>query len=84
MWKLELTYSLYLTQNDGTLTGADEAAKLPIKTFASGPTNSMAGAAFLFGLGRKRGEEKSSQVLGVDIGGATTDICALLQSGLPR
>ncbi|KAF4624140.1 hypothetical protein G7Y89_g14033 [Cudoniella acicularis] len=49
MRELELKCPLYLTQNDGTLCGADEAAKLPIKTFASGPTNSMTGAAFLAG-----------------------------------
>jgi len=85
MRKLELTCPLYLTQNDGTLTKADEAARLPIKTFASGPTNSMTGAAFLAGLDRQRdGEEKASQVLVVDIGGTTTDICALLPSGFPR
>lgn len=85
MRKLELSCALYLTQNDGTLTGAEEAAKLPIKTFASGPTNSMTGAAFLAGMDRKReGEENVSQVLVVDIGGTTTDICALLPSGFPR
>jgi N-methylhydantoinase A/oxoprolinase/acetone carboxylase beta subunit len=85
MCKLELSCSLYLTQNDGTLTGADEAAKLPIKTFASGPTNSMTGAAFLAGLDRNREcDERGNQVLVVDIGGTTTDICALLPSGFPR
>ncbi|KAE8441773.1 hypothetical protein EG329_004331 [Mollisiaceae sp. DMI_Dod_QoI] len=83
MKKLRLSCPLYLTQNDGTLTGADDAAKLPIKTFASGPTNSMTGAAFLAGLDKGHGDT-SSQVLVVDIGGTTTDICALLPSGFPR
>jgi N-methylhydantoinase A/oxoprolinase/acetone carboxylase beta subunit len=85
--KLKLSCTLYLTQNDGTVTGADEAAKLPIKTFASGPTNSMTGAAFLAGLDKAgSGAEASpmSQILVVDIGGTTTDICALLPSGFPR
>ncbi|CZR69976.1 probable N-methylhydantoinase A/acetone carboxylase, beta subunit [Phialocephala subalpina] len=83
MRRLKLSCPLYLTQNDGTLTEADDGAKLPIKTFASGPTNSMTGAAFLAGLDRTRGDT-SSQVLVVDIGGTTTDICALLPSGFPR
>jgi N-methylhydantoinase A/oxoprolinase/acetone carboxylase beta subunit len=87
MKKLQLSCPLYLTQNDGTLTGADEAAKLPIKTFASGPTNSMTGAAFLAGLDKPRvpgDTDAGSQILVVDIGGTTTDICALLPSGFPR
>jgi N-methylhydantoinase A/oxoprolinase/acetone carboxylase beta subunit len=83
MRNLKLSCPLYLTQNDGTLTEADDAARLPIKTFASGPTNSMTGAAFLAGLDKSRGDS-SSQVLVVDIGGTTTDICALLPSGFPR
>lgn len=87
MKQLQLSCPLYLTQNDGTLTGADEAAKLPIKTFASGPTNSMTGAAFLAGLDKPRvpdDPDSTTQVLVVDIGGTTTDICALLPSGFPR
>jgi N-methylhydantoinase A/oxoprolinase/acetone carboxylase beta subunit len=87
MKKLQLSCPLYLTQNDGTLTGADQAAKLPIKTFASGPTNSMTGAAFLAGLDKPRvpgDTDAASQILVVDIGGTTTDICALLPSGFPR
>lgn len=83
MSKLDLKCSLYLTQNDGTLTDATSAAELPIKTFASGPTNSMIGAAFLQGLDIDRGLS-DKQVLVVDVGGTTTDICALLPSGFPR
>ncbi|MFN8511802.1 MAG: hypothetical protein U0841_04250 [Chloroflexia bacterium] len=41
---------LYLSQNDGTLIDADYAARHPVLTFASGPTNSMRGAVFLSGL----------------------------------
>lgn len=93
MRRLELTCPLYLSQNDGTLMDADAAAEYPIKTFASGPTNSMTGAAFLAGLdkpktlnlegGLEEGGE-THQVIVVDIGGTTTDVCALLPSGFPR
>ncbi len=92
--RLELSCPLYLSQNDGTLVGADEAAEYPIKTFASGPTNSMTGAAFLAGLDKPRVlqvdkeggglAEEQHQVIVVDIGGTTTDVCALLPSGFPR
>ncbi|KAH8655435.1 hypothetical protein BX600DRAFT_469632 [Xylariales sp. PMI_506] len=94
MRKLQLRCPLYLSQNDGTLIDADSAADFPIKTFASGPTNSMTGAAFLAGLNKPRAlqvdgpvtalVEAEHQVLVVDIGGTTTDVCALLPSGFPR
>ncbi|EEP81448.1 conserved hypothetical protein [Uncinocarpus reesii 1704] len=85
MSDLHLSCELYLTQNDGTLTDAVTASEFPIKTFASGPTNSMTGAAFLAGLDRQ--ETKTSnerQVLVIDVGGTTSDVCALLPSGFPR
>ncbi|KAG5988083.1 hypothetical protein E4U43_004837, partial [Claviceps pusilla] len=136
MERLRLTCPLYLCQNDGTLIDADTAADFPIKTFASGPSNSMSGAAFLAGLDKKyaqtlpvlgrgadstgkvgrvfdrasldmssvggreedgeetdeegekreekKGEQLEPQILVVDIGGTTTDVCALLPSGFPR
>lgn len=71
---LGLTCPLYLTQNDGTLMAADFAERHPVFTIASGPTNSMRGAAFLTGL-------KDAAV--IDIGGTTTDI-GLLVAGFPR
>ena len=88
MCRLRLGCPLYLSQNDGTLISAEAAAAYPIKTFASGPTNSMTGAAFLAGLD-SRGAASSAdadgfQTLVVDIGGTTTDVCALLPSGFPR
>ncbi|KAK5957418.1 hypothetical protein OHC33_001792 [Knufia fluminis] len=83
MKDLDLTCPLFLTQNDGTLIEASAAAHLPIKTFASGPTNSLMGAAFLQGQG-SISELQDKQVLVVDIGGTTSDICALLPSGFPR
>ena len=82
--ELKLSCPLYLTQNDGTLTDAAVAAELPIKTFASGPTNSLMGAAFLQGLDHGDNRFVDKQIVVVDIGGTTTDICALLPSGFPR
>lgn len=88
MTRLSLTCPLYLSQNDGTLTDVDSALKFPIKTFASGPTNSAMGAAFLADLDKPQAvdwsERKPQQVIVVDIGGTTTDVCALLPSGFPR
>lgn len=86
MAQLRLECPLYLTQNDGTLTDAATAAELPIKTFASGPTNSMTGAAYLAGLDKGTASHLRSdtQVLVVDVGGTTSDVCGLLPSGFPR
>jgi len=64
----------YLTQNDGTLMDAAYAARFPVLTFASGPTNSIRGAAFLSGV---------SDAIVVDIGGTTSDVGAL-RKGFPR
>ncbi|EFW17537.1 hypothetical protein D8B26_000238 [Coccidioides posadasii str. Silveira] len=85
MSDLHLSCQLYLTQNDGTLTDAAAASEFPIKTFASGPTNSMTGAAFLAGLDRQGAKSSSErQILVIDVGGTTSDVCALLPSGFPR
>lgn len=64
----------FLTQNDGTLMDAAFAERFPVLTFASGPTNSMRGAAFLSGV---------QDAIVVDIGGTTTDVGSL-QKGFPR
>lgn len=64
----------FLTQNDGTLMDAAFAEKFPVLTFASGPTNSMRGAAFLSGV---------RDAIVVDIGGTTSDVGSL-QKGFPR
>ena len=71
---LNLQVPFYISQNDGTLMSADYAEKYPVLTFASGPTNSMRGAAFLSGL---------EDAIVVDIGGTTSDI-GVLQHGFPR
>ena len=65
---------LFLTQNDGTLLSLDDAAEYPVLTFASGPTNSMRGAAMLAGI---------DEGLVVDVGGTTADFGALV-AGYPR
>jgi N-methylhydantoinase A/oxoprolinase/acetone carboxylase beta subunit len=65
---------LFITQNDGTLMSIDRAKQYPVLTIASGPTNSLRGAAFL---------SKLSDALVVDVGGTTTDI-GILKNGFPR
>ncbi len=54
----------FVSQNDGTLMSAEFVERYPVLTFASGPTNSMRGAAFLAGA-------KNAMV--VDIGGVRTN-----------
>lgn len=65
---------LFVSQNDGTVMDLDFTRRYPVNTFASGPTNSMRGAAFLSGL---------SECVVVDVGGTTTDV-GMLQNGYPR
>lgn len=65
---------IYLSQNDGTLMSVDYAERYPVATFASGPTNSMRGAAFL-------SDVRDCAV--VDVGGTTSDV-GVLQHGFPR
>ncbi len=72
--ELGISAPLYITQNDGTLMQASAVKQFPVLTFASGPTNSMRGAAFLTG---------ESNAIVVDIGGTTTDV-GVLTDGFPR
>jgi N-methylhydantoinase A/oxoprolinase/acetone carboxylase beta subunit len=69
-----ITAPLYLTQNDGTLMQAGFAERFPVLTIASGPSNSVRGAAFLSGV-------RDAMVL--DVGGTTCDI-GVLVDGFPR
>lgn len=71
---LGVTAPFFVSQNDGTLMAAEQVERYPVLTFASGPTNSMRGAAFLTG---------HRDALVADIGGTTTDI-GMLRSGFPR
>lgn len=71
---LGISAPLYISQNDGTLISAAQAAAYPVLTIGSGPTNSMRGAAFLAGC---------SDAIVMDVGGTTTDI-GVLAGGFPR
>lgn len=72
--ELGLNCPLHVSQNDGTLMSAEFARRYPVATFASGPTNSMRGAAFLSGI-------RDGVV--IDVGGTTSDIGVLVH-GFPR
>jgi len=72
--ELQIEAPFYISQNDGTLMSAEFVEKYPVLTFASGPTNSMRGAAYLSGM---------KDALVADIGGTTTDI-GMLCNGFPR
>jgi len=71
---LGIAAPLYISQNDGTLISAAQAAAFPVLTIGSGPTNSMRGAAFLTGV---------QDAIVMDVGGTTTDI-GVLANGFPR
>ncbi len=72
--QIGLMVPLYITQNDGTITSAENAKNRPVFSFASGPTNSMRGAVFLSGI--KEG-------IVCDVGGTTSDL-GYLVNGFPR
>lgn len=76
---LGLQCPVFITQNDGTILSGEAASRLPIRTFSSGPTNSMRGAAFLVGE-----QENGEAMMVVDVGGTTTDVGLLLANGFPR
>ena len=69
-----LNARLYITQNDGTVALAEAAREYPVFSFASGPTNSMRGAALLAGI---------ENAMVCDVGGTTADIGCLV-NGFPR
>ena len=71
---LDIEAPFFISQNDGTLLTASHVEKYPVLTFASGPTNSMRGAAYLSGV---------KEAIVADIGGTTTDI-GMLINGFPR
>lgn len=78
---LGLKCPVFITQNDGTILSGDAAARLPIRTFSSGPTNSMRGAAFLVG---NQDPDKAEAIMVVDVGGTSTEVGLLLANGFPR
>ena len=66
--------SIFISQNDGTVMASGRATELPVLTLASGPTNSLRGAAQLTGL---------CDAIVLDVGGTTTD-AGLLRNGYPQ
>ncbi len=72
--ELHISAPFFISQNDGTLMVPEHVERYPVLTFASGPTNSMRGAALLAGI---------KQAMVVDIGGTTTDVGMLIR-GFPR
>jgi N-methylhydantoinase A/oxoprolinase/acetone carboxylase beta subunit len=72
--RLTIDAPFFISQNDGTLMAAEQVERFPVLTFASGPTNSMRGAALLSGL---------RDAMVVDIGGTTSDV-GMLMHGFPR
>ncbi|KAJ6127033.1 hypothetical protein N7523_002645 [Penicillium sp. IBT 18751x] len=81
-------YTLYLTQNDGSVLGISEAVELPIRTFNSGPTNSIRGGEFLWrAAAEENGQryvERTEPLAVIDIGGTTSDSGLLLPNGIPQ
>ncbi|OAP59626.1 hypothetical protein AYL99_06924 [Fonsecaea erecta] len=77
---------LYLTQNDGSVLNAPDAIDLPIRTFNSGPTNSIRGGEFLWttASGTDSQAPRQDALVVIDIGGTTSDSGLLLPNGLPR
>lgn len=71
---LKIDAPFFISQNDGTLMTAEYVERYPVLTFASGPTNSMRGAAYLSG---------QEDAIVVDVGGTTADVGALVH-GFPR
>ena len=72
--ELGIDAPFHVSQNDGTLMASEHVERYPVLTFASGPTNSMRGAAHLSG---------KPDAIVVDIGGTTTDV-GVLAGGFPR
>lgn len=70
----DINAELYFGQNDGTLMSLSQARKFPVLTIASGPTNSIFGAAKLTNL---------EEAIVVDVGGTTTDV-GMVKKGYPR
>ncbi len=72
--ELAIDAPVYVSQNDGTLMSMEYTRRYPVATFASGPTNSMRGAALLSGV---------EDCAVIDVGGTTSDI-GVLKGGFPR
>ncbi|KAI5309510.1 hypothetical protein KEM55_003095 [Ascosphaera atra] len=80
--------TLFLTQNDGSVLNGSDAISQPIRTFNSGPTNSIRGGELLWRTAMEAegnvNERRTEPLVVVDIGGTTADSGLLLPSGLPQ
>lgn len=65
---------IFVTQNNGTLLSFEQTMEFPIRTIASGPTNSLTGACKL---------AKQNAAIVIDIGGTSTEI-GIVEAGFPR
>ncbi|MGO9604113.1 MAG: hydantoinase/oxoprolinase N-terminal domain-containing protein [Candidatus Binataceae bacterium] len=66
--------NLFISQNDGTVAHGPRASEAPIFTVASGPTNSLRGAAML---------ASAREAIVLDVGGTTTD-AGVVHLGYPQ
>jgi N-methylhydantoinase A/oxoprolinase/acetone carboxylase beta subunit len=73
-YRAAIPAALFISQNDGTVMRGEQAVELPVFTVASGPTNSLRGAAMLTGL---------ADAIVFDVGGTTTD-AGVLRGGYPQ
>lgn len=74
MQRRNVDATLYFARNDGTLMNVLQATSQPVFMIASGPANSIRGAAHLSGI---------QNGIVIDVGGTTTDI-GIIRNGFPR
>ena len=74
MQRRNVDATLYFARNDGTLMNVLQATSQPVFMIASGPANSIRGAAHLSGV---------QNGIVIDVGGTTTDV-GIIRDGFPR
>ena len=74
MQQRDIDATLYFARNDGTLMNILQATSEPVFMIASGPANSIRGAAHLSGI---------QNGIVIDVGGTTTDV-GVIRDGFPR
>lgn len=72
--KLGLACPIWVTQNNGSIFGINDAIEYPVLSISAGPTNSFIGGMRLAQL---------EDAIVIDVGGTSTDI-GVVQKGLPR
>ncbi|KAG9235391.1 hypothetical protein BJ875DRAFT_459241 [Amylocarpus encephaloides] len=77
--------ALFVSCNDGTMISLQEAVLRPITIIASGPSNSLIGAASLISTTEDiKQTSQSESMMVIDIGGSTTDAGMIMTTGYPR